>query len=381
MVSFWPFKSSEDAASFEKTLSALHTKIGKASANNDVLRQRARRVRVMWTLYSGFAYILAALLLFFVTGPKRWGATEISAIAGGPVVIYFVRAAFSRYYDYRIKNTQTYLESLQKERDTTIERLKTATKYNSTQQLLEKYGSLPKKKESPSTPKKPQGPQKPAQPPGSQMSLPPPPTANIPRPGYQQPPIPQGQGPPRLHTGPVPPPVPASPGAEFAPNAFGPPGLTKQYEPAFVNESHWYDRILDALLGEDETQPKNRLALICRECRLVNGQASPGVQALEDVGRWRCGGCGVWNGQEKVKEDTVAGLVQGWEDERKAREKEMSQVSDGSVDSDDHAIEHNTGVTAITDKDLDPDVLEEPTKETPPPSKSTRSKTKSKGKR
>lgn len=43
-------------------------------------------MRVMWTLYAGFAYILAALLLTLVTGWRNWGATEISVVAGGPVL-------------------------------------------------------------------------------------------------------------------------------------------------------------------------------------------------------------------------------------------------------------------------------------------------------
>ncbi|KAL8954982.1 MAG: hypothetical protein Q9193_006978 [Seirophora villosa] len=53
------------------------------------------------------------------------------------------------------------------------------------------------------------------------------------------------------------------------------------------------------VLGEDETLPRNRLALICHKCRLVNGQAPPGAQRLEDVGKWRCIGCGTMNGEEK----------------------------------------------------------------------------------
>ena len=32
---------------------------------------------------------------------------------------------------------------------------------------------------------------------------------------------------------------------------------------------------------------------------MVNGQAPPGVRTLEDIGRWRCGSCGEWNGRER----------------------------------------------------------------------------------
>lgn len=45
-------------------------------------------------------------------------------------------------------------------------------------------------------------------------------------------------------------------------------------------------------------QPRNRMAMICGSCRLVNGQAPPGIKTLEELGRWRCGSCGAWNGEE-----------------------------------------------------------------------------------
>jgi hypothetical protein len=40
----------------------------------------------MWTLYAGFAYILAALLLTLVTGWQNWGIIEGTVVAGGPVL-------------------------------------------------------------------------------------------------------------------------------------------------------------------------------------------------------------------------------------------------------------------------------------------------------
>ena len=146
-------------------------------------------------------------------------------------------------------------------------------------------------------------------------------------------------------------------------------------------QSHWYDRILDALLGEDETQPKNRLALICNECRLVNGQAPPGIRTLEDIGRWRCGGCGAWNGKEKAQEDAVAGLVQSWEKERRAKEKELSGSNDGGVDSDNRETEDSV-VLGGTDEGSGIDVADESVDVVDqPPARSTKSKGKGKGKK
>jgi len=289
--------------------------------------------------------------------------------------IYLVRYALTSYFDYRISNTDAYISKLNKERDATINRLKEATKYNSTQQLLEKYGASPKQETPQPSPsnKKAQGPQKPAQPQGPRTGIAPPPTANIQRPLNQShhPSTPQ-----RIPAIPAVSPQgalqPPSPSAEFAPNAFGPVDTTKQYSTApatSFTQAHWYDRILDALLGEDETQPKNRLVLICAECRLVNGQAPPGARTVEDVGKWRCGGCKAWNGKERPHEE-VASLVQSWDAERKARAQEVVRdVEDEEGDEGDDVEEEEQAVEEMAE-----------VKDTPP-AKSTRSKTKGKGKK
>lgn len=207
---------------------------------------------------------------------------------------------------------------MERQREEKIEKLKVATKYNSTQQLLEKYGGespspSPARPSSGSKGKgdrrksglqaqaqqQPQMQQQYQQPPAARTGLAPPPTANIRRPSPpDQPTTPNTVSPPPYAQAQPQPsiPSPSQPSTEepgFAPNAF--PSV-----PQYIEQSHWYDRLLDVLLGEDETQPKNRIALICRNCRLVNGQAPPGVKTLEMLGRWRCGSCGVWNGESET---------------------------------------------------------------------------------
>ena len=215
--------------------------------------------------------------------------------------VYLVRLGLATYYEYRISSVQSQLSELQKQRDSTIEKLKAATKYNDTQDLLKKYGGTPAPKAKPAPPSERKTPQKlgGALKDGRTTHVPPP-TANIP-----------GRNGPSTFTNTptrsatrsldqefytaseaIPPTqysvTPQRVSEEFAPNAFP---AAPQYSQ--VNErSRWYDRITDALLGEDETSPRARLALICDKCRLVNGQAPPGVRRLEDVGKWRCGGCG-----------------------------------------------------------------------------------------
>lgn len=222
-----------------------------------------------------------------------------------------------RYYAYRISSAQAYLDDLSSQRTTAIEKFKNATKYNSTQKLLEKYGASPPAATSTSvsTSKPAEGVSKrgtsgTAPKPVQRTGLPPPPTANIRRPEQTAPSSPssvQANGsrspigrPDMLST------------AEFAPNAFSPDPRDYSFSgaPSFSSaptsraaaQHHhtprWYDRFLDVLLGEDENRAANRLALICSNCRLVNGQAPPGTLRLEDVGKWRCSECGAWNGVE-----------------------------------------------------------------------------------
>lgn len=310
MVSFWPFgrSDSSSAASFERTLSQLSTKINRYSSQIESFRSKQRRFKALWTLYSAFAYILVAAILILVTGWPQWGAAEYTAVAGGPVAIVGVRWLLDAWYDYRINNVQNRMQQATKEREKVIEKLKIATKYDSTQQLLDKYGGGARKEEQQqqqrgkSPKRKPSGHQSlPAhfqQQQGPRTGFVPPPTANIP--GRQ--PSPQNPLDARLRS--------MTQGAEtqqpqpnesFAPNAFPaqrpqiPPQQPSRYAPA---QPAWYDRIMDVVLGEDETQAKNRFALICGQCRLVNGQAPPGARSLEDVGRWRCKECGTMNGVE-----------------------------------------------------------------------------------
>lgn len=241
------------------------------------------------------------------------GALEWTGMAGGPVLISLVRAGSTAFFDYRIERLSARLKEYQQERAKTIQKLKDATRYDSTLELLEKYGGAENKQREG---KKTAGEddradqEKEGQPKPKHVGLPhrtnmpPPPTANIQRPSAPRPGTPQSRPHSRLGTPAQPPQVQsdADTSAEFAPNAFDgrPPTAVMQYPPAAMAspaESHWYDRILDTLLGEDETAAKNRIVLICSRCRLVNGQAPPGTKSLSDLGMWKCMACGASNGE------------------------------------------------------------------------------------
>lgn len=108
----------------------------------------------------------------------------------------------------------------------------------------------------------------------------------------------------------------------------------------------------------------------------MNGQAPPGARSLEDVGRWRCGGCNAWNGKAKPKRDSVSELVQSWEAERQAKEKELGRTTSMLVKDE----QRDSAGEAEPSEGSGVDVAEE-MEEALPPSRGTRSKSKAKGKK
>lgn len=314
-------------------------------------------MKALWTLYTIITYLLYTLVIALVLGPQRWNGLHYAGLAGAPFVIYAVRSGITMFFDWRISQKQAQVEALQKQRDAKIEDLKKATRYDSTQELLQKYGGAEKPTPPKSHQQTQQGTKRKITPTGEpqRTGLPPPPTANIPRrttgsaaPAPQQPNVdtnfPTNPGAKSPLSAP---PLMDSPAAftpdepGFAPNAFSNP--PQQARPAYEQPPKWYDRILDVLLGEDETLAKNRIVLICSNCRLVNGQAPPGVKSLEEIGKWKCGGCGDWNGVQNEAAHVV-------ETKRKAEEEQVDReelVGKGNKE----AAKHSRGLDARADLD------------------------------
>ncbi|KAL6858305.1 hypothetical protein ACO1O0_005766 [Amphichorda felina] len=366
MVSFWPWKrDSSSTASFEKTLSTLSSKIADTQTRLDKVRSSSRRVKVLWTLYLTFAYLVYAIVLILVVGYKNMGAYEWTGLAGGPVIIYGTRTSLTAVYNFRIETLTARLAEQQEEREKTIQKLKEATKYDSTMELIEKYGGADgkpgrgKKKSTVSGdgedgtdgqhPREKKDRQSQGVP--GRTSMAPPPTANIQRRPEGPPMMPQ----PPLENGSL------EPGAEFAPNAEYTHAPPLQAHPPYpfpqppaapiAPESHWYDRIFDVLLGEDETAPKNRIVLICRACRLVNGQAPPGAKSLGDVGTWRCMACGALNGE--VAEDEGHRIVREVLGEKQKAAVEGAsggEAGDASESSSEENVDTEDGPAASVKK-------------------------------
>lgn len=368
-----PQKDNSSTASFEKILSVLSTNIATTQARLEKARASSRRVRLLCTLYLSIAYLIYAIVVVVVIGWKNIGAYEWSGMAGGPVVIYLVRTATSAVYDIRIDSLSSKLKGLQGERATTIQKLKDATKYDSTLKLLEKYGGSdgsPKPKRKPTEdgdadPKKsPARSRRPNSGPAQRTNMPPPATANIRRdppafsnPGTSQSP---GTGPQHAIQQQQQSPSPAHQhtdlSAEFAPNAFEVPrpasahvpGAQYEMNPAGL-QTHWYDRIMDTLLGEDETAAKNRIVLICKQCRLVNGQAPPGTNSLAEVGLWKCMGCGANNGEEnegkRIVKEVLGGRSESVERTDDGNESDLVEVRGDEASEEDTVSTKEEGET------------------------------------
>ena len=293
---------------------------------------------MLWTLYLVFAYLVYAIVAFVVIGYNNMGAYEWTGLASGPVVIISVRNIITWGYNFRIDSLSNRLKECQAERQKTIKKLKDATRYDSTMELIEKYGGVEgrpriqepeeedQEQERPGSRHQP--PRQPSRPSTSngRTNIAPPPTANIQRRPVT--PVSPGQG------------ISLEPTAEFAPNADGPDTLSPLLQPQRIpthhqrqpslQQHHWYDRIFDVLLGEDETAPKNRIVLICQNCRLVNGQAPPGTKSLSELGMWRCVGCSTRNGQ---KEDEGQRMVREVLDAKK-KEKVEQKTTQGEKEGE-----------------------------------------------
>lgn len=260
--------------------------------------------------------------------------------------IYLIRLGLITYYNYRTSKSQARLDDLQKQRDVTIEQLKSATKYNTTQELLKKYGGAPTPKSKPlgaSERRSTSNQETLENPRGGKTGIPPPPTANISgknghasfsntlQQSTAKSPNSLGQPHPSFATTVAAPlqssSSPIHENAEFAPNAF--PSTVQYIQPS--EGPKWYDRLMDVLLGEDESLPRNRIALICNQCRLVNGQAPPGVKGLENLGRWRCGGCGTMNGEEVEVKKIVANIEEETNSQERSNPDEVRlAIEDGT---------------------------------------------------
>lgn len=76
---------SESPAHFEKVLAGISEKISTTTSRLEAQLRRSRRWKVVWTLYTTFAYTLYAIIATYVLGRKQWGVVEYTIMSAAPV--------------------------------------------------------------------------------------------------------------------------------------------------------------------------------------------------------------------------------------------------------------------------------------------------------
>ncbi|KAG2226123.1 hypothetical protein INT45_011740, partial [Circinella minor] len=329
---FFIIISKSDPNDYEQILSELDEKIQKAEVRLSEIKIRERRTGVLWIIYGTIAW--AAFLLYsFIAlhggGDIDWDTSVMTLlpVLVIPLGIYYTRRLLKWFYTRKQTNEEANLGALRAQQKLKVEELKKKTSYYTTKSLLERYdlAAAQKKKQQEQAQRNGQ----------AAMAT----ARQQPSPGQQQQlrqrnggwliivfyfcinvihgqikkgkmkggfflidmlsiigpgpaPLQQGQG--MTHPqqqqhqqqgGPIP--------------NHGPGGLTVPRplmpQPPQPRERQWYDKLVDALVGEEG--PETKYALICRHCFMHNGLVLP--QEIDYI-QYTCPNCKQFNPARKI---------------------------------------------------------------------------------
>ncbi|KAJ3569166.1 hypothetical protein NP233_g5230 [Leucocoprinus birnbaumii] len=237
------FKREED---FKTILASLADDIQKRQTKLSEIRLREKRSTLLATLYTLLAWLVYTSLWYLDILPSifqptaRKHAVAERAVRGlpvfiGPIIILFIRRIFQVWYTRKGDAEEKTLKSLMKERRAKVDEIKKKTNFDSMVKLFQEYGEPP----AGATPLR------------NRLV------------NNQFPVTPQRQGAtPGNPQSPVPPTLQAQLTPIPSPYPMAPP------------RKQWYDKVADALLGDDDHDigsPSSRYALICDRCFTHNG--------------------------------------------------------------------------------------------------------------
>lgn len=271
---------------YEEILASLADDIQKRQTRLSEIRLRERRTTLLFTLYALASWVAYVSLWYMgyipdvhlVGGRQRWGREVTKAgkalpVFIGPIIILFIRRIVQIWYTRIGDAEEKTLKMLKKQQRNKIEEIKKKTNYNTTRNLIERYDDLPN-----GSPGTPQGLRKRNVAPGMPV-IPGPPVT--PQRLQQPPPVPGSAMSPALQNRlAVPPPPPMTP-----------------------PRKQWYDKLADALLGDDEptmNSPASKYALICEKCFAHNGLVKESI--WEDT-QYVCPKCGHFNVSMRSKRE------------------------------------------------------------------------------
>jgi len=274
-------KAEED---YETILSNLANDIQKRQLHLSEIRLRERRSTLLATLYTLAAWVAYVSMWYINALPgfksssggnyNRSGAVEKGMkavpVVVGPIIILFIRRVVQIWYTRKGDAEEKSLKELMKKRRDKVDEIKKKTNYYSTRDLIQKYDES-----SPGTP------------PQQRLLAGQAPPATPKRPPATQP----LNGNPLLQT-----PAPsAALQAHLSP-------ITPTY-PVAPPRKQWYDKLADALLGDDEggvASPSSRYALICEKCFTHNGLVK---ESMWEDAQYVCPKCGHFNASVRTKRD------------------------------------------------------------------------------
>ncbi|KAG0174924.1 hypothetical protein DFQ28_003651 [Apophysomyces sp. BC1034] len=266
-------KSKTDPNDYEKILSELDASVQKAEFRLSEIKIRQRRTGVLWIIYSTLIWAVYSVYSFLTLEPDddyQEILTTVAPILLIPFGIYYIRQGAAWYYTRKQKNEEVGLVALRAQQKLKVEELKKKTSYYTTKSLLERYDLAKKKDGEGNTDQLRQ--RKPASMPGTARQMPP----------HHAPGQPQLVQPPNSS-------IVTSPTAS-APISSIPRSINQPARSAMPPQRQWYDKLVDALVGEDG--PETKYALICSHCFAHNGLVLP--QEIERI-QYTCPVCKKFN--------------------------------------------------------------------------------------
>ncbi|KAG8905021.1 glutamine--fructose-6-phosphate transaminase (isomerizing) [Tulasnella sp. 403] len=242
-VQMWPlswFKKKDDPEDYESILATLAHNISSKQTNLSEIRLRERRTTLVVTLYAIAGWLIYVGLWWTVlprvklwkyhSRDDRTVQNILKALPAvvGPILILFIRRIVQWWYTRKGDQEEKQLKSLMAEQRTKIEEIKKKTNYYSTKNLLDRYDE--------SAVRKPTGAG------GTPPEL-----------RHRQPHGTNSNGTPRGT--PTPPVLPNGSQQAAPPGKVIPPQQLFQLtspQPMAPPRKQWYDKVADALLGEDE---------------------------------------------------------------------------------------------------------------------------------
>ncbi|XP_069687633.1 endoplasmic reticulum junction formation protein lunapark-B isoform X2 [Periplaneta americana] len=290
-------------------LESLENRIKSIEENRLHTEQRQRKIVGHLILYSVGAYVIAAVLFYFLYFPASLQDQlfYITPLLIFPVIVVFVKRLVTWYYRRKLTRNQEKLHDMREEKKKLLEDVMDKETYKVAKEILEKFApdqlrkptsmTIPTRmvpssstaiqRRSVSTPAPSSVQQSSPAIVGGSSIVTSTPGTDVRRRSLQQP------------SGPIRPPVSMDPAMFVTPsgqtNGQGVIPRPPMPRPVLPRERSYLDKLVEYLVGDG---PSNRYALICKQCDSHNGMA---LKEEFEYFAFRCCYCFYWNPARKQR--------------------------------------------------------------------------------